>query len=424
LIRIMKTVMIGKEREGMLSRKGIMIVRKALPATLLVGALLVQSALAADAPQIYRESSDALYNLDFSTAQHGFEDLTRLYPQNADYWNALASTMWLKILYDQQKLDIDSYSGKSFGTRDSRDAVDPADEKKLRDTVATAMKNADAVLDKSPKDVRALYALGVANATLASFESTAKRAYFTAYGDAKTARNLHQQVLKLDPNFDDARMTVGIFDYVVDVIPPWFRHSLGLLLGMHGDGKQAGIEKIQTAAARGKQVSTDARMVLIVIYNREHRYDDAMELINELHSRYPRNFLFEVSKASIFGKMKRWDQAAQTYEQILQKIDSRKNGYERLRASKMYSSLGRSQVELHREDLAIGAFSRVVADSGATPNEKAEAHLWMGKVFDVKRDRTRALQHYDAVLGLSCDAPLKKEAAALKRKPFGAEVDK
>ena len=120
--------------------------RKALPATLLVGALLVQSALAADAPQIYRESSDALYNLDFSTAQHGFEDLTRQYPHNADYWNALASTMWLKILYDQQKLDIDSYSGKSFGTRDSRDAVDPADEKKLRDTVATAMKNADAVL--------------------------------------------------------------------------------------------------------------------------------------------------------------------------------------------------------------------------------------------------------------------------------------
>ena len=396
-----------------------MIVRKALPATLLVGALLVQSALAADAPQIYRESSDALYNLDFSTAQHGFEDLTRQYPHNADYWNALASTMWLKILYDQQKLDIDSYSGKSFGTRDSRDAVDPADEKKLRDTVATAMKNADAVLDKSPKDVRALYALGVANATLASFESTAKRAYFTAYGDAKTARNLHQQVLKLDPNFDDARMTVGIFDYVVDVIPPWFRHSLGLLLGMHGDGKQAGIEKIQTASARGKQVSIDARMVLIVIYNRERRYDDALQLLDELHSQYPRNFLFEMSRASIFGKMKQWDQAALTYERIVQQIDSRTNGYERLRAAKVYSEMGRSQVELHREDTAVGSFSKVVDDKDATPNEKGDAHLWMGKVFDMTKDRTSALQHYDAVLGLNCDSSLKKEAEAFKRRPFG-----
>src|SRR5437867_9186519 len=88
LIRIMKTVMIGKEREGMLSRKGIMIVRLA---SLVLGALLVPSALAADAPQVYRESSDALYNLDFSTAQRGFEELTSQYPDNPDYWNALAS---------------------------------------------------------------------------------------------------------------------------------------------------------------------------------------------------------------------------------------------------------------------------------------------------------------------------------------------
>jgi len=48
-----------------------MIVR--LSAPLVLGALLVQSALAADAPQVYRESSDALYNLDFSTAQRGYE---------------------------------------------------------------------------------------------------------------------------------------------------------------------------------------------------------------------------------------------------------------------------------------------------------------------------------------------------------------
>jgi len=395
-----------------------MLVRLSAPVVL--GALLVHSAFAAEASQIYRESSDALYNLDFSTAQQGFEGLTRSYPDDPDYWNALASTLWLKILYDQQKLNIDSYSGKTFGVRDSKDAVNSADEKRLRDVVATAMKKANAVLDKDPKDVRALYALGVANATLASFDSTAKRAYFTAYGEAKTARNLHQQVLKLDPNFDDARMTVGIFDYVVGVVPPWFRLSLGIFLGMSGDGKQAGIEKIQTAAARGKQVSTDARMVLIVIYNRERRYDEALRLIEELLSRYPRNFMFEMSKASVYGKMKNWGQAAQTYERILQTIDGRKNGYERLRLSKVYAELGRSQVELHQEDNAVVTFSKVAADKDATPNERADAHLWIGKVFDTKKDHTRAVEHYNAVLGLDCDAGLKKEAEALKRRPFGA----
>src|SRR5436190_12151396 len=156
---MMKTVMIGKEREGMLSRKGIMTVRKALLAILAVAALLVHPAFAADAPKLYQESSDALYNLDFNIAQRGFEELTRQYPDNPDYWNALASTMWLKILYDQQKLNIESYSGSaSFGTNDSKDAVNATDERRLRETIATAMKKAQKILDKNPKDVRALYA--------------------------------------------------------------------------------------------------------------------------------------------------------------------------------------------------------------------------------------------------------------------------
>src|SRR5262249_6754740 len=156
------------------------------------------------------------YNLDFSTALHGFEELTRQSPDNPDYWNALASTLWLKILYDQQKLNLDAYAGSNtFGTRDSRDAISDGDEKRLRDAIATAINKANAALGRNSKDVHALYALGVSNGTLASFESTAKRSYSAAYFDAKAARNYHQQVLKLDPNFDDARMEVGIFDYVV-----------------------------------------------------------------------------------------------------------------------------------------------------------------------------------------------------------------
>src|SRR5258708_11173889 len=132
--------------------------------------------------------------------------------------------MWEKITYDEQKIKIESFSGKgTFGTRESKEGVNPEDEKRLRDTVATAMAKAQAILNKNPKDIHALYAMGIANATMASFESTVKRSYLTAHSRAKTARNLHQQVLKLDPNFDDARLSVGTYDYVIGVIPAFFR---------------------------------------------------------------------------------------------------------------------------------------------------------------------------------------------------------
>lgn len=358
-----------------------------------------------------------MYNLDFNIAQQGYETLTREYPDNPEYWNALASSIWLRILYDQEKLSIEGFSGGSLGTKDSKDSISAADEKRLRDTVAIAIAKADALLKNNPNDIRALYAKGIANATLASFEATAKRSYISAGSKAKTARDLHQQVLKLDPTFDDARMSVGTFNYVVGVIPSVIRASL-FLVGIRGAGKDVGIEQLETAAAKGKTTSTDARMMLIVVYNREKRFDQALQTVNTLHERYPRNFIFELAQASIYGKMKRWDDAVQTYERILAKVQAKKDGYERLAPHKVYYPLGTSNVELHQFDAAVDAFAHVADSRLAGPNDKANALLWMGKIYDSGGHRELALQQYDAILALDCDPETKSQAQQFKRKPF------
>src|SRR5262245_52296557 len=224
--RIIKIVMNGKDRDGMLSLKGIMFRRYLMFCLVLLGWSL--SAAAAD-PKLYDQSTDALYNLDFNTALHGYETLTHDYPETPRYWNALASAIYLHIMYDQEKLSMESFSGSSLGTKDSRDAVNPAEEKRLRDTVAIAITKADAILKKNPKDVRGLYAKGISNAILASFEASAKRSYMSAGGKAKTARDLHQQVLDIDPSFDDAQLSIGAFNYVVGVIPGVIRIPLKLI---------------------------------------------------------------------------------------------------------------------------------------------------------------------------------------------------
>ncbi len=376
------------------------------------------SAAAEDPKQIYDQSTDALYNLDFSTAQRGYETLTRLHPDNPDYWNALASSIWLKITYDQQKLNIESFSSRdSFGTRGSQETVNPAEEQRLRDTVAVAIVKADAILKKNPRDVRALYAKGISNATLASFEGTVKRSYLSAHGKAKEAKSLHQQVLRLDPTFDDARMSIGTYDYVIGVIPRFFRLLIGIF-GIRSAGKEAGIEQLEIAARKGKNASTDAKMVLVVVYNRERKYDEALRLINELHSKYPRNFLFEMAKASVYGKMKQWDGAVRVYEQVLAKVQASKDGYERLRPEKVDYALGEANVHRLRLDPAVAAFTRVVESNEATPNEKADAYLWMGKIFDSKKERDKAVRQYDAILALNCHADIKAEAQKYKRRPY------
>lgn len=374
---------------------------------------------ATDPKQLYDQSTDALYNLDFNTAQHGYEALTHDFPDDPDYWNALASSIWLKITFDQQKLNLESFSGKTtFGTKESKETLDPADEKRLRDTLSAAISRADAVLKKKPNDLHSLYEKGVADATLASFEGTVKRSYVSAIGDANAAKRLHQQVLKIDPNYDDARVSIGTYDYVVGVVPAVLRIGLGLF-GINSSGKEAGIQQLEIAAAKGKNASTEARMVLSVIYSRERRYGDALRTMSELRERYPRNYLFELAEASTYNKMKRWDDAERTYDHVLSKVRSRQDGYDRIRVERVYYLVGMNDIQSERFEKAVEDLTVVTSGKNATPDEKAGSHIWIGKILDSKKDREHALQQYEAVLGLNCSDELRSEALKYKRRPFG-----
>jgi tetratricopeptide (TPR) repeat protein len=377
------------------------------------------AAAPADPKQIYDEANEALYNLDFNKAEPSFAQLTRDYPANPDYWNALASTVWLRILYEQQKLNMESFSSRdSFGTGDSKEAVDPKLEERLRGYIDQSIKASDAMLKANPRNVQALYAKGVANGTLASFEGTVKRAYMAAGSRAKAARNLHQEVLRLDPSFHDAELSIGIYNYVVGAAPGWARYTVLFALGLTGDGKAQGIRQLESAAAKGRRATSDAKMLLVVVYNREGRHAESLKLLDELLAKYPRNFMFEMAKASVHGKMKQWDRAIGVYNDVIEKVRTQQEGYDKLRIEKVYSELGTSQIHGFRFNDAQATFALVVAGKAATPNEKASAHLWMGKMFDTSNKREEAIKHYRAIESLNCDPSFKEEARKYQRKAF------
>jgi tetratricopeptide (TPR) repeat protein len=103
---------------------------------------------------------------------------------------------------------------------------------------------------------------------------------------------------------------------------------------------------------------------------------------------------------------------------VLAKAEERKNGYERLAVHKVYYSLGTSNVERVKFDQALDAFDHVAKSKDAPPNDKANALLWRGKIFDSGGQRDQALQQYDAILALNCDPALKSQAEQYKRRPF------
>ena len=363
------------------------------------------------------EVLDSLYSLDFDTAESKLQSAVEENPRSARLWNQLAFSIWFKSVYERQKRGLDRYMGSRLGRDRSNDRVSPEREDRLREVLDRAIEISETTLEEDPDNIEALYNRGIAYGMLASFEAMVKRAYLAANSAAKKAREDHLHVLRMDPSYNDARLTIGTYDYTLSVLPGIVRFILGVF-GIRGD-KEEGIRELEYAAELGDRGRTNAKMVLVGIYNREREYEKSLAVLEDLHSQYPRNFLLETAKASAYERLESWEDAIETYETVLAKVVTGENDYDRLDPEPLVFKIGEANVRRSQLDQALEAFTTLVDNENV--DVKGRAHLWIGKVYDAMQERDRAIGEYDTVLSLDCSENLRDEARDLKRRPYRSE---
>jgi tetratricopeptide (TPR) repeat protein len=151
-------------------------------------------------------------------------------------------------------------------------------------------------LDANARDVDAHYQLGAALGLRASYAATVDNSLRSSFSAARQAYQEHERVLDLDPRRKDAGLIVGTYRYVVSVLALPLR--LAAYLAGFGGGKDEGVRMIEDAVAYGGDNQEDARFALVLLYNREHRYDDALKQLATLRSRYTRNRLVWVESGA------------------------------------------------------------------------------------------------------------------------------
>ena len=127
---------------------------------------------------------------------------------------------------------------------------------------------------------------------------------------ARRAFDEHERVLKLDPSRKDAGLIVGTYRYVVSTLSLPMR-MMAYIAGF-GGGKERGIAMIEETAAAGGDNRADALFALVLVYNRERRYDDALRALEELHKAYPRNRLVLLETGATALRAERFEQADAT----------------------------------------------------------------------------------------------------------------
>ena len=369
-----------------------------------------------ESEELRRRASVHIYNLDRDQGIAMFRQAIAADPQDAAAYRGLATGLWLSITFRRGNMTVDDYLGRVSKTDTPVAAPPPPDiANAFRDAVEHAIQLARTRIQQNPKDADAHYQLGAAVGLRASYTATVEGSVFRAFRAAREAYEEHETVLSLDPKRKDAGLIVGTYRYIVSALSlpiRWMAYVVGF-----GGGKERGLQMVEEAAIYGGDNQEDARFALILLYNRERRYDDALKELAILRDRYPGNRLVWLETGSTLLRAGR----AADGERVLNE------GLTRFVNDSRQRMFGENALWLYKRGAARAALGRS-ADAGADLTRALAAegrrwvygrsHLELGKLALKAGNRAAARQELQTAVTLcesDNDQPAADEAKRLLR---------
>lgn len=371
---------------------------------------------------------EALYNLDYEGASAAFKEIERLFPEHPAGPQFQAALLWSRALNESRRLNSSLYGSDEF-YEGSEDKVDEQVVDAFRDYTRRARLLAEARLKRDPKDVEALYFLGATEGLKAAFEAGVQRSFMSALRDGSRSVDRHRDVVKLDPTFRDAELTIGLYDYVVGSLPLPVK-LLASLTGARGSRKR-GLETLARVGREGRWARDDARALLIVLYKRERRFADALQLARELGEKYPRNYLFKLEAADALSSLATVDradgrmteaagrerEAFAIFDALLRERPARGSVLARAQ-DQIHFQYGETLQAAGQYERAAKEFLATTATQGAEAGLVTQAHLRAAQSLDLAGKRNEAIAQYRIVISRPDVYDSQNEARKGLREPY------
>ena len=347
-----------------------------------------------------REAYDAAYNLDYERAKDLFAQAIAADPNDDGAYRGAASLCWLRVLLLRGTVLVDDYLGHLKSTSDVPMPPAPADlDTAFHQYIDRAIALAEKAVDKRYNDASSHSDLGAALGIYASYAGSVEGRVFAAMRLGRRAFSESEMALELDSHEVQAGLVAGTYRYLVSTLPAAVR-VMAYIVGF-GGGREEGLRLIEKAAATPSEVQADAKAALVLIYNREKRYDDAVTVLHGLERLYPRNRLFLLEEASTLLRGNRPAEADKVLDDAMARLaqDTR---------PRMPGEDGRWRFKRGEARLRLGRLGEAEEDlkaALAAPDVRgwvlARIHVELGKLADVRGDRAAAQREYRTALALS-----------------------
>jgi hypothetical protein len=367
-------------------------------------------------PQV-REAYHYFYLLDYPAAVQRFERIHQEHPGDPHATTMLLEAVVFQELYRQDLLDTTFYANDGFLTGKHATDEDPKKRDEIFTLADEAVREADGRISRNPKDVDALFARGWARSLRCTYVAMVQRGFGAGFRLAGKAKDDCAKVLQIDPDYVDAKLVVGVYDYVVGALPFPFKILIGFA-GITGS-KSKGMALLGDDAERGVATTVDARTVIALFLRREGKYKDAIQVVLKLKQQYPRDFLFCLEEANLRKDAGEGMKAVDAYREII--ADSQKPGYfAEARLELAYFGLGDALRGQRHYAEAAQAYEQAASAKSVGTELKVRTLVDAGECHDLLGERQRALRDYQGAIDAGPNTSRADTARKRLKSPYKA----
>jgi tetratricopeptide (TPR) repeat protein len=344
---------------------------------------------------VVRQGFEHFYNLDYAGAYRIFEQVQRAHPNDPMAYDYLLFTVIFNELYHQDLLDTTYYARNNFLTTKREIDVPPAVRQHIEDLTNKVVGMCDAAIKANPKDANAYFERGYARGMHAAFVVLVDHAYAQGARQGLDARNDSESVLKVDPQFADAEMAIGIQQFAVASLPGWVRLIVGIM-GVGGN-KEKGLELLRDCAQRCVVTKVESGTALSLFLRHDGRYPEALVVQRGLAAEYPHDYLFRLEVANLTKDEGHGLEAIAAYKQVID--DAQKPGYfVDARLQMAWFGMADTERGYNMIPEAANGYTQAALQPNCSDWLRKRAWLSAGEMQDLLKHRTEAVADYQKVL--------------------------
>jgi len=351
------------------------------------------------------EGLHRLYSLDYVRSRAAFRKLIELEPDNPFGYLFEAGGIWWE-------------SSQEFGLfKDT-----PTLQGLFEQDIDAALRKSDAYIDSKDPQTKAdgYFVSGMTLGTQGQWRLM-KGHWLDAYASAKKAVKNLRKCVKLEPDYYDAQLGLGVFDYQAARLSGIAK--LGALLIMRGDEKR-GLSELQLAVDKSRYSSRQALNFVLCIHLLDRRdYASALPVVQQLREKVPGSPYYLFLEIIVRHRLGDEDGSLALARELAAGVEDDPAAFRPKWLTLVCGLSGADCLAKPDAQAALPWFDRAVE---ATAKEKpsgfaALLHLFRGQLLDVLGRREEAVAEYKKTLALPDVDFARRRAAACAAAPCGRE---